>query len=1167
MRNFLTFSEKMASSTGSAPVFSYAQAAKGLTPASSTQATSRNESPAASDKSAKDRVTTEQTSNPSAGKTPRSKTESEEKQSKESSSTKSSTKDATENAPPAPRSQPPSPDDKSSSGPGSSPSIEPKQDVQKDAPSAQLQNGRTPSEPSPDSSSPDKGSQGAAEKKSKDGEDDWEKVSVEKELKAAPIPAVNVWQQRKEAQAARMKERAEQRATIQNPSNAVPKPKSGNEDSKRRVAHKDGSSEREGKNADATRSNAHRKDISSARPSRPVSRQGEKAGSEVPPPVGDAQLWPTPESSNTDERRKSTTYEKADKAEAKGNGQKSYGNNWKPFPFVPTAKFETQLPASARRGGRGARGRDSNGRGSHLNSAERHDSTASMGPPPLPKPSGEQDRGRRSEDYRGARGASVPTGSTVPASGDDASSTSRKVSAPLNQEQAGTDHVGVVPPGEDQAPRTGQSSRSSSRHTGRVAGRMVNGENNTSTEQFSGGWVPSGDQSNRYSYPFDRFKGAGTGATRGNGEFARDRGAGRNRDWSRDKPDSAREKVESWRDREPSGDQSSRRENRPERGRGGYRGRGNHTYNPPFSAHAYTSPLPQNGFEPARSNSHSESRSRQTSQPYQPNQPASTTRNNPRSQSIPVSMMFPGYYNGVPAMPGGLPPLQTDMQMYGYPQMHMQPGIMSAMPYNDPLNSYALLSMVMTQVEYYFSIDNLCKDLYLRKHMDGQGYVPLSVIANFKRIKALTEDNMTMDTLRQVCQQVKSVEFLPGTDGDDRIRRRENWRDFVLPIEERLESARNDGPAPNPDQYNRPSQPESSATFDPSFGLGQLRSPSLSVAATNGAFHANSPMSYLPGAQADGQMANGPFVPSLEDNSDDAARRTSIASFAPAAGAVRSSPSHGSGPMADLVNGHRRQVSRADIEENVFPDENIPNINIRMQPRHFGGQSEPFPLPDMALMTSHESSGGPNEGNNATMNVGPSRVASLRGGTSSPQQLEQLRHLSFGFSSFVPMADESSVIYVTKDGQETQLPPPQLGQYDQTYQSLHDVAFQQRQHGVEGALEPLYSFWSDFLVDKFNLGMYQEFKTSAVNDLQEGNDSGMTHLVRYYGKLLSGPVPVSERLASDMVTLAREEKRDDRPIFHTLRAAWRNGATNMKTMKRLSDILTAEEKAEFDKSG
>jgi hypothetical protein len=165
----------------------------------------------------------------------------------------------------------------------------------------------------------------------------------------------------------------------------------------------------------------------------------------------------------------------------------------------------------------------------------------------------------------------------------------------------------------------------------------------------------------------------------------------------------------------------------------------------------------------------------------------------------------------------------------------------------------------------------------------------------------------------------------------------------------------------------------------------------------------------------------------------------------------------------------------------------------------------------------------------------------------------------------MPVAD--SVVYVTKDGHETQLPPPQHGQYDQSYQSLHDMAFRQRQLGVDGALEPLYFFWSDFLVDKFNVGMYQEFKSTAVSDFQEGSSGGMKQLVRYYGKVLGGHIPVSERLATDMVTLSREDKDGDRSLFHTLRAAWRNGATHMKTIKRLGDVLTVEEKAELDKSG
>lgn len=41
------------------------------------------------------------------------------------------------------------------------------------------------------------------------------------------------------------------------------------------------------------------------------------------------------------------------------------------------------------------------------------------------------------------------------------------------------------------------------------------------------------------------------------------------------------------------------------------------------------------------------------------------------------------------------------------------------------------------QIEFYFSTDNLCRDLYLRAQMDDSGFVPLDTIMRFNRIKAL----------------------------------------------------------------------------------------------------------------------------------------------------------------------------------------------------------------------------------------------------------------------------------------------------------------------------------------------------------------------------------------------------------------------------------------------
>jgi la-related protein 1 len=95
--------------------------------------------------------------------------------------------------------------------------------------------------------------------------------------------------------------------------------------------------------------------------------------------------------------------------------------------------------------------------------------------------------------------------------------------------------------------------------------------------------------------------------------------------------------------------------------------------------------------------------------------------------------------------------------------------------------------------EYYFSVDNLCKDLYLRKHMDSQGFVRLAFIASFKRIKNLTED---YELLRHSARQLKNADYQFSEDGQDRLRPRDKWEQWVLPLDQRDPSAQNDGYPP-----------------------------------------------------------------------------------------------------------------------------------------------------------------------------------------------------------------------------------------------------------------------------------------------------------------------------------------------------------------------------------
>ena len=42
--------------------------------------------------------------------------------------------------------------------------------------------------------------------------------------------------------------------------------------------------------------------------------------------------------------------------------------------------------------------------------------------------------------------------------------------------------------------------------------------------------------------------------------------------------------------------------------------------------------------------------------------------------------------------------------------------------------------------EYYFSRENLQKDFFLRRKMDSEGFLPVTLVASFNRVRSLTND-------------------------------------------------------------------------------------------------------------------------------------------------------------------------------------------------------------------------------------------------------------------------------------------------------------------------------------------------------------------------------------------------------------------------------------------
>lgn len=70
-------------------------------------------------------------------------------------------------------------------------------------------------------------------------------------------------------------------------------------------------------------------------------------------------------------------------------------------------------------------------------------------------------------------------------------------------------------------------------------------------------------------------------------------------------------------------------------------------------------------------------------------------------------------------------------------QTFMQPPYYYSVPQYD---ADRLKEMLRTQIEYYFSEENLQRDFFLRRKMDEGGFLPISLIASFHRVQALTQD-------------------------------------------------------------------------------------------------------------------------------------------------------------------------------------------------------------------------------------------------------------------------------------------------------------------------------------------------------------------------------------------------------------------------------------------
>lgn len=96
--------------------------------------------------------------------------------------------------------------------------------------------------------------------------------------------------------------------------------------------------------------------------------------------------------------------------------------------------------------------------------------------------------------------------------------------------------------------------------------------------------------------------------------------------------------------------------------------------------------------------------------------------------------------------------------------------------------------------------------------------------------------------------------------------------------------------------------------------------------------------------------------------------------------------------------------------------------------------------------------------------------------------------------------------------------PQEAAEEHSKYPDLRAAALEQRKRASPGetpaGMRELYTFWSDILVNKFNVRMYEDFRACALEDSRREPPSefGIRCLLAFYDKVLKGerqPLPAA----------------------------------------------------------
>ncbi|GLU19732.1 hypothetical protein SLE2022_359640 [Rubroshorea leprosula] len=201
------------------------------------------------------------------------------------------------------------------------------------------------------------------------------------------------------------------------------------------------------------------------------------------------------------------------------------------------------------------------------------------------------------------------------------------------------------------------------------------------------------------------------------------------------------------------------------------------------------------GPHPRGDGSHTQNYGRRRNQDHG-NQDWNNHRNlNGRDAHLQPQRGFPRLRHGPPPPPAlpttpqymAHPPSQPFGTPIGFPEfspsvyyvpIQAHPDSLRGVPFIAPMPSVFfhppdLHAKIVSQIDYYFSNENLIKDTFLRQNMDLHGWVSIKLIAGFKKVLHLTEDiPLILDAVQR-----STVVEVQG----DKLRRRNDWKRWIMP--------------------------------------------------------------------------------------------------------------------------------------------------------------------------------------------------------------------------------------------------------------------------------------------------------------------------------------------------------------------------------------------------